>query len=129
MVRESAPFSKRRKPLWQSALRAAVKSIGAEKRQCFSPATAFGAPKSGPKTLQIPGAAILTLPRPCEATNRPTGANTGLHLYLWRRPRLLLKLSGKIAQTHAVLLLAERLHFPSQYLLLGSIQVIAPVLL
>ena len=103
--------------------------IGAEKRQCFSPATAFGAPKSGPKTLQIPGAAILTLPRPCEATNRPTGANTGLHLYLWRRPRLLLKLSGKIAQTHAVLLLAERLHFPSQYLLLGSIQVIAPVLL
>ena len=81
------------------------------------------------KTLQITGAAILTLPRSCEATNRPTRANTGLHLHLRRRPRLLLKLSGKIAQTHAVLLLAERLHLPSQHLLLGSVQMIAPALL
>ena len=81
------------------------------------------------KTFQTSGAAILTLPRSCEATNRPTGANTGLHLYLWRRPRLLLKLPGEIVQAHAVLLLAKLLHLPSQHLLLGGIQVIAPILL
>ena len=81
------------------------------------------------KTLQIPGAAILTLPRPREATNRPTRANTGLHLHLRRRPRLLLKLPGEIVQAHTVLLLAERLHLPNQHLLLGGVQVVAPVLL
>ena len=81
------------------------------------------------KTFQISGAAILTLPRSCEATNRPTRATTGLHLHLRRRPGLLLKLPSEIVQAHAVLLLAERLHFPSQHLLLGGVQVIAPVLL
>ena len=81
------------------------------------------------KTFQISGAAILTLPRSCEATNRSTGANTGLHLYLRRRPRLLLKLPGEIVQAHTVLLLAERLHLPNQHLLLGGVQVVAPVLL
>ena len=52
-----------------------------------------------------------------------------VHLHLRRRLRLLLKLSGEIVQTHAVLLLTERLHLPSQHLLLCSVQMIAPVLL
>ena len=41
----------------------------------------FGAPKIGPKPLKIPGGAILTLPHSHEATQRPTGADTG-HLLL-----------------------------------------------
>ena len=41
----------------------------------------FGAPKIGPKPLKIPGGTILTLPRSHEATQRPTGADTG-HLLL-----------------------------------------------
>ena len=89
----------------------------------------FGAPKIGPKPRSTCQGAILTLPRSCEATNRSTGANTGLHLYLRRRPRLLLKLPGEIVQAHTVLLLAERLHLPNQHLLLGGVQVVAPVLL
>lgn len=51
----------------------------------------------------------------------------GLYLYLWSRPRLLLKLLGVLVQTHAGLLLVERLHLACQHLLLSSIEVIAPV--
>lgn len=41
----------------------------------------FGAPKIGPKPLSNCQGAILTLPRSHEATQRPTGADTG-HLLL-----------------------------------------------
>lgn len=111
-----------------SALRAEVGGVGRLRPHPFH-LLRFRRTEKRAKTLQIPGAAILTLPRPREATNRPTRANTGLHLHLRRRPRLLLKLPGEIVQAHTVLLLAERLHLPNQHLLLGGVQVVAPVLL
>ena len=87
----------------------------------------FGAPKIGPKPRSTCQGAILTLPRSHEAAQRPTRANMGLYLYLWSRPRLLLKLPGVLVQAHAGLVLAERLHLACQHLLLSGVEVIAPV--
>ena len=103
-----------------SALRAEVGGAGRLRPHPFHLLLRFRRTEKRAKTLQISGAAILTLPHSCEATNRPTGANTGLHLYLRRRPRLLLKLPGEIVQAHAVLLLAKRLHLPRQHLLCSA---------
>ena len=87
----------------------------------------FGAPKIGPKPLSNCQGAILTLPCSRKATQRPTVADTGLYLYLWSRPRLLLKLSGEIVQAHASLLLAVLLHLSPQDFLLSGVEVVAPV--
>ena len=70
----------------------------------------FGAPKIGPKPPQNRRGATVTLPRSHEATQRPTGADTGLYLCLGSLPLFLPKLPGVLVQARAGLLLAERLH-------------------
>lgn len=65
----------------------AVRTAGCRKGQWRNKAPkafscpAFGAPKSGPKPPQNRRGATVTLPHACEATQRPTGADTG-HLLL-----------------------------------------------
>lgn len=65
----------------------AVRTAGCRKGQWRNKAPkafscpAFGAPKSGPKPPQNRRGATVTLPHACEATQRPTRADTG-HLLL-----------------------------------------------
>ena len=65
------------KPPWQPALRAAVNGIGAEKRQCLSPAPISVHRKSAKSCSKSPGALSLSVFAPARAHSGSQGRTRG----------------------------------------------------